>query len=132
MTKPTFPLQSCRLRTGFRHSSYRSRALAPDTIVSSYFKGIKFFFHPRATALEWERECRNPVRERQLCSRDVASASSPGVPRHIQLCISTYTEAQEGLDLTAGDGDSGRAGEPSNHRYGYEVYQKTCNIELII
>ena len=60
------------------------------------------------------------------------SASSPGVPRHIQLCISTYTEAQEGLDLTAGDGDSGRAGEPSNHRYGYEVYQKTCNIELII
>ena len=30
-----------------------------DTIVSG------------ATALEWERECRNPVRERQLCSGDV-------------------------------------------------------------
>ena len=29
------------------------------------------FLHPRVTALEWEQECWNPVRERQLWSGDV-------------------------------------------------------------
>ena len=70
VTKPTPPLQSCRSRTGFRHSRSRSRAVAPDTIVSSYFQR-DYFLHPRATALERERKCQNPVRERQLCSGDV-------------------------------------------------------------
>ena len=37
VTKPTSPLQSCRSRIGFRHSRSRSRAVAPDTILSSCF-----------------------------------------------------------------------------------------------
>ena len=42
----------------------------PIQCVVMISKGI-IFLHPWATALERERECRNPVRERQLCSGDV-------------------------------------------------------------
>ena len=47
VTKPTFQLQSCRSRTGFRHYRSRSTAVAPGAIVPSYFKGIIFFIHER-------------------------------------------------------------------------------------
>ena len=42
----------------------------PIHLCRHIFKEI-IFLHPRATALEPEQECRNPVRERQLCSGDV-------------------------------------------------------------
>ena len=48
------------------------------------------FLHPRATALERERECRNSVRERQLSSGAVTSVSSPGVHRHIHIFTYIY------------------------------------------
>ena len=63
VTKPTFPLQSCRSRSGFRYSRSRSKAVTPDTIVSSYFDRDNFL-NPRATALEQEQERQIPVRER--------------------------------------------------------------------
>ena len=65
MTKPTYPLQSCRSRTQFRHSCSRFRY----NCVVIFLKGL--FLYPWATALERERESRNPVRKRQLCSGDV-------------------------------------------------------------
>ena len=82
MTEPTSPLQNCRSRTGFRHSRSHSTAVAPGTIVSSYFLS-DYFLHPQATAMEQERECRNPVRERHGSFVTGTSASLPGVPRHI-------------------------------------------------
>ena len=42
---------------------------APELTLPIQF--CRFFAYPRATALERERECRNSIRERQLCSRDV-------------------------------------------------------------
>ena len=70
MPKPTSPLQGCRSRTGFRHSRSRSRAVAPDTKCRHNFLR-DYFLHPRATAPERERECRNSERDQQLCSGDV-------------------------------------------------------------
>ena len=40
--------------------------------------------------MERVRECQNLVRERQLCSGNVASASSPGVPRHILAYLGSW------------------------------------------
>ena len=37
VTKPTFPLQSCRSRTEFLHSRSRSIAVAPDTMCRAFF-----------------------------------------------------------------------------------------------
>ena len=44
--------------------------------------------HPRATALERERECRNPLRERQLCSGDVGYVTWRS-PSYVYCSIST-------------------------------------------
>ena len=41
----------------------------PIQLCRQISKGI--VLHPRATVLERERECRNPVHKRQLCSGDV-------------------------------------------------------------
>ena len=53
-----------RSHAGFWHSCSCSRAFAPNTIVSSCFYR-DHFLPPRATALKRERECQNPVSERQ-------------------------------------------------------------------
>jgi hypothetical protein len=37
VTKPTSPLQSCRLRTEFSHPRSRSIAVAPDTMCRAFF-----------------------------------------------------------------------------------------------
>ena len=73
VTKPTSPLQSCRSRTGFRYSRCRSRAVAPDTIVSSYFREQQL----------WSGN--ENVEIRYVNGSFVAgtSALSPGVLRHI-------------------------------------------------
>ena len=70
VTKPMSPLKSCRSRTEFLHSRSRSIAVAPDTMCRAFFYR-DYFLHPRATALERKRDCRNPVCERQLRSGDV-------------------------------------------------------------
>ena len=37
VTKPTSPVQSCRLRTEFLHSRSRSIAVTPDTMCRAFF-----------------------------------------------------------------------------------------------
>ena len=55
VTKPTSTLQSCRLRIEFLHSRSRSITVGPDTICRAFFQW-DYFLHPKATALERERE----------------------------------------------------------------------------
>ena len=73
VTKPTFPLQSCRSRTGFRH--FRSRYYPAPELSLVDAKNNPFRNYD--DTLYWERQlwsgnkCPNPVGERQLCSGNV-------------------------------------------------------------
>ena len=69
VTKPTSPLQSCR-SLSFPLHSCRSRYNGSRIFLRDYF------LHPLATALERERECQNPVSDRQLCSGDIGYVTS--------------------------------------------------------
>ena len=78
VTKPTYPLQSCRSRTGFRLSRSRSRAVDRDCKKKDnpLINRTTYFIKNNTSG-----ESRIPIRARQLCTG--TSALSPGVPRQI-------------------------------------------------
>ena len=84
VTKPTSPLQSCRLRTGFWHSRSRFRAVARGCIIP--LEIMTTYIVSGATALSG-----NVSAEIRYVNGSFVvgtSASSPGVLRHICIVYS--------------------------------------------